>query len=74
MSELMSTTANDLTLQTDEVYESLAYKLSVVFANSYTLFIKLQSSHWNFIGSDFYSKHLLFERIYTEIYGTLETE
>lgn len=48
------------------------YLLSVVFAETYVLLTKFQSSHWNYVGQDFYSKHTLFQRLYEETYGTLD--
>jgi starvation-inducible DNA-binding protein len=54
------------------VVETVPYLLSVVFAESYILLTKLQSSHWNYTGPDFYSKHILFERLYGETYTTLD--
>jgi DNA-binding ferritin-like protein len=55
-----------------DVVLTLPYLLSVVFAESYILLTKLQSSHWNYTGPDFYQKHLLFERLYGETYNTLD--
>ena len=61
-------------LQISEAIEqnSVKYLLSVLFAESYVLMLKFQSSHWNYTGIDFYAKHLLFERIYTNIYNSLD--
>lgn len=55
-----------------DVNQTLPYLLSVVFAESYILLTKLQSSHWNYTGPDFYQKHLLFERLYGSVYDTLD--
>lgn len=55
-----------------DVILTLPYLLSVVFAESYILLTKLQSSHWNYTGPDFYQKHILFERLYGETYNTLD--
>lgn len=63
----------DLNPQIVEAAPSLAYLTTVVFAESYILFNKFQSLHWNYTGPDFYHKHLLFERIYGNIYGTLDS-
>lgn len=52
--------------------ENLPYLLSVVFSETYILTNKLQSCHWNYTGPDFYQKHLLFERLYTDLYSTLD--
>lgn len=55
-----------------EVFETLPYLLSVVFAETYVILTKFQSCHWNCVGSDFYQKHLLFERLYNETYNTID--
>lgn len=36
-------------------------------ADLYTLYVKTQNFHWNLIGSEFYSLHLLFEKHYEEL-------
>lgn len=46
--------------------------LSRVLADSYLLFTKLQNFHWNVVGPQFYSLHLLFELQYQEVYESLD--
>lgn len=41
--------------------------LERVLADTYTLYLKTQSCHWNVRGSDFYPLHLLFESHYQEM-------
>jgi starvation-inducible DNA-binding protein len=44
----------------------LAKGLSVLLADTYTLYLKTHKYHWNVEGSTFASLHLLFEQFYTE--------
>ena len=47
--------------------------LKTAFASEYAFAIKAQNFHWNVEGPLFYQLHLLFERIYTEVYGSIDT-
>ncbi len=47
----------------DEVCESLQEFL----ANTYALYLKTQNFHWNVVGPEFFSLHLLFEKHYKEL-------
>lgn len=47
--------------------------LQTAFASEYAFAIKSQNFHWNCEGPLFYSLHLLFERIYTEVYDSIDT-
>jgi len=47
--------------------------LKTAFASEYAFAIKAQNFHWNAEGPLFYQLHLLFERIYTEVYGSIDT-
>jgi starvation-inducible DNA-binding protein len=46
--------------------------LKVAFASEFAFYLKAANFHWNVEGSDFYEFHLLFERIYTEVYGIVD--
>ena len=48
-------------------------QLKIAFASQYAFAIKAQNFHWNVEGHDFYQLHLLFENIYTEVYGAVDT-
>ncbi|GAB4164003.1 MAG: DNA starvation/stationary phase protection protein [Rickettsiaceae bacterium] len=50
----------------DKKTEELVEKLHNVLVNSYALYVKTQSYHWNVTGKDFYAMHLLFETQYRE--------
>jgi starvation-inducible DNA-binding protein len=47
--------------------EAVAHELARLLADSYTLAIKTQGYHWNVIGPNFHSLHLLFETQYVEL-------
>jgi starvation-inducible DNA-binding protein len=46
--------------------------LTTAFASEFAFYLKSANFHWNVEGSDFYEFHLLFERIYTEVYGAID--
>jgi starvation-inducible DNA-binding protein len=50
-------------------YEAM---LKSAFATEFAFYLKAAGFHWNVEGSDFYEFHLLFERIYTEVYGIID--
>jgi starvation-inducible DNA-binding protein len=47
--------------------------LKTAFASEYAFAIKAQNFHWNVEGPLFYQHHLLFERIYDEVYDSIDT-
>ena len=47
--------------------ESIADSLSVLLADSYSLYLKTHGYHWNVTGQMFRSLHLMFEDEYTEL-------
>jgi len=46
---------------------SVAAKLKVLLATSYTLYLQTHNFHWNVTGSQFRELHLMFEEHYTEL-------
>ncbi len=54
----------------DEKYH---LSLKTAFASEYAFAIKAQNFHWNVEGPLFVQLHELFERIYTEVYGSIDT-
>jgi starvation-inducible DNA-binding protein len=50
-----------------------ASALTSAFASSYGFVLKAQNFHWNTEGRMFYADHLLFERIYEEVDGSIDT-
>jgi starvation-inducible DNA-binding protein len=51
----------------DEDREAIAEGLSRLLADSYTLYLKTHSYHWNVVGPMFNTLHLMFETQYTEL-------
>jgi starvation-inducible DNA-binding protein len=47
--------------------------LKTAFASEYAFAIKAQNFHWNVEGASFPQLHTLFERIYEEVYGSIDT-
>jgi starvation-inducible DNA-binding protein len=46
--------------------------LKSAFATEFSFYLKAANFHWNVEGADFYEFHLIFERIYTEVYGIID--
>jgi starvation-inducible DNA-binding protein len=55
------------------VDEKYHLSLKTAFASEYAFAIKAQNFHWNVEGPLFVQLHELFERIYTEVYGSIDT-
>ncbi len=53
--------------------EELIQKLKVAMADTVAFRLKTQQYHWNVEGPDFYEYHLLFQRIYEEVDGAIDT-
>lgn len=47
--------------------------LKTAFASEYAFAIKAQNFHWNVEGASFPQLHTLFDTIYTEVYGSIDT-
>jgi starvation-inducible DNA-binding protein len=52
---------------TEEQRKEIAQGLSVLLADSYTLYLKTHNYHWNVAGPMFQTLHLMFEQHYTEL-------
>ena len=52
--------------------EQLHQAAKIGFASEYAFALKAQNFHWNTEGPLFYQHHLLFERIYNEVYGAID--
>lgn len=52
--------------------EELHKAAKVAFASEYAFALKTQNFHWNVVGSDFLEYHELFQRIYDEVYGSID--
>lgn len=53
-------------LPSNEIKASVE-KLSILLANTYTLYLKTQNFHWNVVDPYFSDLHILFEKQYTEL-------
>jgi len=47
--------------------------LKTAFASEFSFYLKAHNFHWNTEGPLFYQHHLLFERIYSEVYESIDT-
>jgi starvation-inducible DNA-binding protein len=47
--------------------------LKTAFASEFSFYLKSHNFHWNIEGPLFGQLHELFERIYTEVYGSIDT-
>lgn len=47
--------------------------LKTAFASEYAFALKAQNFHWNVEGASFPQLHALFEKIYDEVYGSIDT-
>jgi starvation-inducible DNA-binding protein len=53
--------------------DELSQALKIVLANHYAYSLKAQNFHWNVEGPDFFQYHGLFEKIYNEVYDSVDT-
>jgi starvation-inducible DNA-binding protein len=51
---------------------TLSTGLSQVLAESYTVYLQTQQSHWNVVGADFFQLHQAFEAQYTELADAID--
>ncbi|MGD9887819.1 MAG: Dps family protein [Halothiobacillaceae bacterium] len=52
----------------DAQREAIGAGLSKLLADSYSLFLMTHNFHWNVVGSQFRSLHMMFEEQYTELF------
>lgn len=53
--------------------EQLQQIAKIAFASEFSFALKSQNFHWNCEGQDFFEYHALFETIYSETYGSIDT-
>jgi starvation-inducible DNA-binding protein len=53
--------------------ETLIEDMKRAFADTYAMYTRTHYYHWNVEGPNFYEYHLLFETIYLEVYGAIDT-
>jgi starvation-inducible DNA-binding protein len=56
----------------EESRKLIASKLEGVFVDTYALYLKTQNAHWNYVGKEFFSLHLLFEKQYQDMANALD--
>jgi starvation-inducible DNA-binding protein len=47
--------------------------MKVVLANSFAFYLKAHNFHWNVEGPNFFEYHGLFDEIYNEVYGSIDS-
>lgn len=57
---------------TTEAKKAVAQALEQALADSFALYFKTHSYHWNVTGPQFFSLHTLFEQQYTELWQALD--
>lgn len=66
-------TATEINIGIDDAdRRKIAAGLSRLLADTYTLYLKTHSYHWNVTGPRFRDLHLLFEEQYTELAGAVD--
>lgn len=53
--------------------EELIQQMKVVLADTVAFYQKAHQFHWNVEGDDFYTFHKMFQEIYEEVYGSVDT-
>jgi len=53
--------------------EELVQAMNKVFGNTFVMYYKTHSYHWNVEGRSFFADHTFLELIYTEVYGVIDT-
>ncbi|WP_295667544.1 DNA starvation/stationary phase protection protein [uncultured Mucilaginibacter sp.] len=52
---------------TEENRKAVAFELSKLLADEFTLYTKTRNAHWNIEGKDFHAMHLFFESQYEQL-------
>lgn len=52
--------------------DQLQQLAKISFASEFSFALKAQNFHWNCEGSDFFEYHALFEKIYDEVYSSID--
>lgn len=53
--------------------EELVQSLNKVLGNTFVMYYKTHSYHWNITGADFYEYHTFLQSIYEEVYDAIDT-
>jgi len=52
--------------------EELINSAKIAFASSFSFYLKSHNFHWNVEGPAFYQYHKLFQKIYEDVYGSID--
>jgi starvation-inducible DNA-binding protein len=52
--------------------EELIKAMKIAFSTEFGFYLKAQAFHWNVEGPDFLEYHELFEKIYSDVYGSID--
>jgi starvation-inducible DNA-binding protein len=52
--------------------DELIKNAQTAFASTFAFYLKSHNFHWNVVDENFYEAHLLFERIYDEVYDSID--
>jgi len=55
------------------ISEAMVQSAKVVMADTFKFYLRAHGYHWNVEGLDFLEYHQLFEKIYTEVFDSLDT-
>jgi starvation-inducible DNA-binding protein len=53
--------------------EAMVISAKVVMADTFKFYLRAHGYHWNVEGTDFLEYHQLFEKIYTEVFDSVDT-
>lgn len=53
--------------------EAMVISAKVVMADTFKFYLRAHGYHWNVEGTDFLEYHQLFEKVYTEVFDSLDT-
>jgi starvation-inducible DNA-binding protein len=53
--------------------DELIRAMKIAYSTEFAFYLKAHFFHFNVEGNDFYEYHKLFEEIYTEVYGAIDT-
>jgi len=64
----IETKSKPLSMEVNEDTQKIGEALSIVLADTFTLYLKTHNFHWNVVGPQFHTLHLIFEEQYNELW------
>lgn len=52
--------------------DELKTQLKTTFATVFSFYLKVHGFHWNVVGDQFYSHHKMFQKIYEDVYDSID--